>query len=40
MKKTFEEPNVSVEMMAIEDAITRSGNTGPFDGEWVTIGGK
>ena len=38
MKMIFEEPNVSVEMMAIEDEITASGggNTDAFDGEWVT----
>lgn len=40
MKKIFEEPGVGVDMIAIEDEITASDNTGAFDGEWVPIGGK
>lgn len=37
MKKEFVQPNISVDNFSVEDVVTASGNTGAFDGEWVTF---
>ena len=40
MKKEFVQPDISVNSFSVEDVVTAStgsGNTGPFDGEWVTF---
>lgn len=41
MKKEFNAPELEVKNFTLEDIITASssgnGNTGAFDGEWVTL---